>query len=208
MTVKDNRYAVERGLHKDGENDASLYRNENEQIYADSARPPYPGTESAGPALYDLVDRTARALEVQSRLLRDAIPLLNRRIMVEYKTGQTDANGNADIVLYQIPAGMQFIVTRVNVEAAGFNAGTPFSAAGAWIALTRSQTFAVGTTLDFLPNPPNAGATPILPASISDGATEAGVFRGGEFAVLHIVGTATLANVDIWARLQGIQEPI
>lgn len=198
-----NQYAEERGLHEAHES----FREESRSVPLVLPHAPPPGEEVSGPALFELYRKTAHAVEVQNELLRAAIPLMDRRIIVEYKTGQTDANGNADIVIYQVPQGMQFITTRVNVEDATHTPASPYTNAAGWIALIRGQAFAPGCIVDFIPNPPLTNG-PILPASITDGATEAGVFRGGEFVTLHVAGAAALATTDIWVRLQGIQEPI
>ncbi len=184
------------------------FRDQNRPVAPAYERAPEPGPEVAGPAMFNLVQETRRALDVQSRLIVRAIPLLNNRIIVERHSVETDANGNADLVLYRVPQGMQFVVTRLIVENATNNAGTPFSAAGAWIALILGDRYQPGSIRDFAPNPANAGATPLLPWVFSDGNEEASVFRGGETVGLHIVGTATLANQDIWATLQGHEFPV
>lgn len=155
--------------------------------------------------MFDLVEQTRRSVEVQNRLLRSAIPLLDRRIVINYANGQTDGSGILNLVLYRVPQGMQFITTRVNVEAAGFTPATPYTNATGWIGLMRSDRFVIGSLVDFVPNPPLATA-PILPASITDGASEAAVFRGGEIIGLTIASGP--ATTDIWVRLQGIEEPV
>ena len=198
---EDNRYAHEQGQHKDG----SIYRDEDRQISVPSPSAPEPGIESAGPLLFDLVAKTQRSLEVQAQLLKEAIPLLNKRTKIEFGSGQTDGAGLLDLVIYRVPPGFQFIVTRLNVEAFGFSPAVPYTNAAGWIALMRSDKFAIGTMVDFLPNPPVANGA-ILPASITDGVTEAGVFRGGESIGFHI--NAGPATTDIFVRLQGIEEPL
>jgi len=181
------------------------FREETFPVETPFHHAPPPGQESAGPSMFDLVERTRESIRVQNDLLRAAIPLLNKRIVVSYVTGQTDASGNLDLVLYRVPQGMQFITTRVNVEATGFTPATPYTNAAGWLGLMKSDKFQQGTLIDFLPNPPVANGA-ILPASITDGATEAGVFRGGESIGLHIAtGPAT---ADIWVRFQGIEEPL
>lgn len=181
------------------------FREQTRRVETPSRLAPEPGIESAGPAMFDLVKETRRSLDVQNQLLRAAIPLMDRRIVVNYVNAQTDGSGNLDVVVYRVPQGMQFITTRVNIEAVGFTPAAPYSNAAGWIGLMRSPIFGVGTLVDFIPNPPLSNG-PILPASITDGATEAGVFRGGETVGLHIAtGPAT---TDIYVRIQGIEEPI
>src|SRR5215472_5353607 len=108
-----NRYALERGQHEQNENG---FRNEDRNVSADSATPPYPGSESAGPALYDLINRTSHALLVQEKLIKEAIPHLTARQVIESVSGITDANGNLDLRIFVVPSGFKLQVTRVNVE--------------------------------------------------------------------------------------------
>ena len=181
------------------------FREESREVAPTPSPRPNPGEESIGPALFDLLVRTHRSIDVQAELLKAAIPLLNRRTIVEIVNGNTDASGNMDLVLYRVPQGMQFIVTRVNIENGGNSPASPYTNAAGWIGLMRADKFVKGTLVDFLPNPPVSNGA-ILPASITDGATEAGLFRGGEIIGLHI--DTGPANNDIWVRLQGIQEPV
>ncbi|MFI5419572.1 MAG: hypothetical protein ACHQ1H_01250 [Nitrososphaerales archaeon] len=190
------------------QNVPNRYREQNSEVATPSRSAPEPGIESVGPAMIHLVEETHRAMAVQSQLILKAIPLLNNRLIVEKHAGQTDGAGNLDLVLYRVPQGFQFVTTRVTIEDATHNAGTPFSAAGAWIALISGDKFAAGSMRDMAPNPGNAGASPIIPFIFSDGSSEASIFRGGETVSLHVVGTATLANVDIFASLQGQLIPI
>ncbi len=181
------------------------FREEMKRVETPSRLAPEPGAESAGPAMFDLVKQTNRSIEVQNQLLRAAIPLMDKRIVINYATGQTDGSGVLDLVLYRVPQGMQFITTRLNIEAVGFTPATPYTNAAGWIALMKADKFVVGSMIDFLPNPPVASGA-ILPASITDGATEAGVFRGGEVIGFHIAGGP--ATTDIYCRVQGIEEPL
>lgn len=200
----DNLYADQRGLHHpvDG------FRLQDKEVITPSRPAPEPGAESVGPAMIHLVEETRRAMAVQSQLILKAVPLLNNRMIVEKHAGQTDAAGNLDLVLYRVPQGYQFLTTRVTIEDATHTPGAPFSAAGAWIALISGDKFAAGSMRDMAPNPGNAGASPIIPFIFSDGSSEASIFRGGEIISLHVVGTATLANTDIFVSLQGQTIPI
>lgn len=167
-----------------------------------------PGEEAIGPLMFNLVEESRRAREVHDKLLQAAIPLLDQRIIVERHAGNTDANGNLDLPLYRVPQGYQLVVTRCIIEDATHTPGAPFSAAGAWIALIDGDRFQPGSVKDFLPNPGNAAAVPLIPGLFSDGNTEAAVFRGGQIVSLHVVGTVTLANVDIFCTLQGHEIPL
>lgn len=180
-----------------------LFRDQNVPIPPHYEMPPEPGVESAGPALVNLVAKTHHAIDVQSRLILKAIPLLNSRTIIERVAGTTDANGNLDVILFRVPQGFQFFSQRIIVEDATHTPGAPFSAAGAWLGIISGDRFQPGSLKDMVPNPGNAGATPLIPAIFSDGNEEQALWRGGEQIGLHVVGTATLANVDIFATIQG-----
>lgn len=167
--------------------------------------PPEPGTEVAGPAMFDLVREIKHAQMVGQQLLKQADSLLDTRTIVQTANGTTTAAGLLDLLLYTVPGGFEFVVTRVNVEAVGFTPAVPYTNAAGWIALCRGDSFAVGSMLDFLPNPPLASG-PILPAVMSDGGEQAGAIRGGEKVSLHIQSGP--ATVDIYVRLQGIQKAV
>lgn len=183
------------------EKEQSTFRDADRQVIPAVERPPVPGEESVGPALYDLVRETRRAYEANSELLREAIHAGHKRNVIEATSGETDANGNLDLRLFQVPQGHHFTVTRVNVEAGLFTPASPFSAATAWIALIRGALFAQGSILDF--GPPASGGV-ILPSIFSTSDSHAPALNGGEILSLHIVGSITLANTGIWARCQGI----
>jgi len=190
---------------RDGEGDRSQFRNEDTQVDPKVLTPPYPGSESVGPALYDLVMRTNRALDVQGELLHEAIIAGKRRKVIENVTGETDGSGNLDLKIFQVPQGYNFTATRVNVEAAGFTPASPFSNAAAWIALIRGTSFTVGSLLDFGPATPGSA---IIPSIFSTSDNHAPTLNGGEILTLHIVGAAGLANQDIWCRCQGWLVPL
>jgi hypothetical protein len=183
----------------------SQYRDEEGQVTPKVLTPPPPGSESVGPALYDLVMRTNRALDVQGELLHEAIIAGKRRKVIENVTGQTDNNGNLDLKIFQVPQGYNFSAVRVNVEAAGFTPASPFSSAAAWIALIRGTAFTVGSILDFGPATPGSA---IIPCIFSTSDNHAPALNGGEILGLHITGAAGLANQDIWCRCQGWLVPL
>jgi hypothetical protein len=190
----------------DGENDKSDFRNENNQLGPGATpNPPIPGWESVGPAMQEFIARTNRALEVQGRLLQAAIPLMDKRIVVDYATGTTDGSGNLDLVIYRVPVGFQFITTRVNVEDGTHTPGAGFTGATSWIGLMRGDKWMPGSLVDFWPVPA-AGNAVIIPIQFTDGSSEAAVFRGGETIGLHIA-TGPVSS-DIWVRIQGLMEPI
>ena len=186
----------------------NLFRERSRPVSPAYETPPEPDPHSAGPAMFNLVQETRRALDVQSQLIIKAIPLLNNRTVTERVAGQTDANGNLDIPLYRVPQGFQFYTQRITVEDSTHTPGAPFSAAGAWLGIIVGDKFQPGSLKDMAPNPGNAGATPLIPFIFSDGNEEQALFRGGEIISLHVVGTVTLATVDIFATIQGKLFPL
>lgn len=182
------------------------FREETREVPMTLGKPlPNPGEESVGPGLFDLVVRTHRSIEVQSELLRAAMPLLNKRIVVESSTGQTDGSGNVVIPLYRVPQGMQLVITRVNFDDGVSTPAVPFTFATGFVELITAEAYAPGTIVDFLPNPPVASG-PIFPGQFTDGSDEASVIRGGQVISLNVFHGPI--NRDIWCRLQGFEEPI
>lgn len=165
--------------------------------------PPYPGSESAGPALFDLIRETRRAAEVSRFLVQEASSLLARRRVVEKGQANADAAGNLDVVMYSVPAGFELEVSRVVVESANSSPAGGYTNAAAWIAVIQGDRFALGSILDFLPNLPTAAGGFILPAQFGSFNDEVGYVRGPNTVGLHITGGAPLANVMISFRLQG-----
>lgn len=183
------------------------FRNKDVPVAPHFDEVPEPGRESVGPAMFNLVQETVRALDIQSQLITKAIPLLTNRIIIEKHAVNLDANGNADYKLYQVQQGYQFIMTRCIVEDAAHNPGTPFSVAAAWHAIIEGDKYQPGSIRDFAPNPP-ASNVPLLPWIYSDGNEESAVFRGGQIVGIHLALTAGMANADIWVSLQGHLSPV
>lgn len=130
---------------------------------------------------------------------------------IQQVSANTDGSGNLDLLIFQVPMGYELTVTRVNLEAingstgASFTPAAPFSAATAWLALYRGERFQFGSVLDF--GPPSAGGT-IFPSVFTDSDTQAIRLRGGEFLSLHVVGSGTLANAPVAARMQGLLQEL
>jgi hypothetical protein len=182
-----------------------VFRDENIGVTVDNNRAPNPGQELVGPAMFQFIERTNRAILVQEELIKAAIPYLHDQRITEGATGQTDGSGNLDLKLYVVPQGYKFTATRVNLEAVGFTPASPFSAATAWVALIRGTQFAAGSILDF---GPSASGGIIFPSIFSTSDSHAPFLRGGEILSVHVVGSVTLANTDIYARVQGELKPI
>lgn len=177
----------------------------NDFVAGTVLQPPEPGAEVAGPPMFDLVREIRQAQIVGEQLLKQADSLFDRRVVIQTANGTTTGAGILDLLLYNVPQGFEFTITRVNVEAVGFSPAVPYTNAAGWIAVCRGDRFAVGSILDFLPNPPVASGA-ILPALFTDGANQAGIIRGGEKVSLHIeTGPAT---TDVYVRLQGWQKPV
>lgn len=180
-------------------------RNTDTERAADVVGPPAPGSESAGPGMFDLVRETKHAQHVASVLMEQASQMLRQRTITEKVTGVTDGAGLLDMVVYQVPMGFEVIVTRLNVEAVGFTPAVPYTNAAGWLALIEGARFGVGSMIDFIPNPP-AASGPILPAVITDGAAAAGYFRGGQIISLHL--NAGPATTQVLCRMQGLQRAV
>lgn len=175
--------------------------------HVDSSDAPPPGTESVGPTMFDLVRDLTRAEAVNNVLMEQASRLLKTRTIVERTQGTTDGSGVADFPIYQVPNGYEVVVTRLNIDAVGFTPASPYTNAAGFLALYSGQKFSIngGQIVDFLPNPPVASGA-ILPASITNGVDQAGIFRGGEVISLRIQGGPV--TIPVWVRLQGIQRVI
>jgi hypothetical protein len=130
----------------------------------------------------------------QANVAKKELPIVNAL------GGETDGQGNLDLLLFEVPQGYVFQAGRVNLEAVGFSPASPYSNSSAWVALIRGARFATGSILDF--GPPASGGT-IFPSIFSTGTSHAPQLYGGEILTLHVVGAAGLANTGITARLQG-----
>lgn len=199
MSIKHDEFQGRRlGLQSGRETDA--------REAATVVEPPEPGSESVGPGMFDLVRELRRTSEVNRYLMEQAKGLNEDKPIVAKGNGTTTATGLLDLPIYLVPSGYELVVTRWNVEAVGFSPAAPYSNAAGFLALFAGLQFptalqGVGSMVDFLPNPPASGGA-ILPASVTDGATQAGLFRGGEQVSLHV--QTGPASTDIYMRLQGI----
>lgn len=165
--------------------------------------PPFPGSESVGPALFDLVRETRRAAEASRFLVQEAATLLQKRRIVEKGQATVDAAGNLDQVMYQVPVGFELLLERVIVESSNASPAVGYTNAAAWIAVIVGDKFGLGSILEFAPNPPVAAGGFILPWMFGQGSDEIGCIRGPQNIGLHITGGAPLASVMISFRLLG-----
>lgn len=166
-------------------------------------QPPFPGDESAGPALFDLIRETRRAAEASRFLVTEASALLQRRRVVEKGQATVDAAGNLDVVMYQVPVGFELMLTRVVVESGNSSPAGGYTNAAAWIAVIVGDKFGLGSILEFAPNPPTAAGGFILPWMFGQGSDDIGFIRGPQNVGLHITGGVALASVMISFRLHG-----
>lgn len=140
---------------------------------------------------------TATPDEVRE-LLHGLVP--ERPIDVRVPISQkADANGNALIEVYTVPLGRVVTVTRVVVEADGFNPASPYQNAGGYLQVRRQG----GQTTDFV----SLAAPGGLPAISTDSDSAGGRYVNGEVIEVNIVGGAPLANVNLHVYLQGREEP-
>lgn len=127
---------------------------------------PHPGGEVAGPALTDLVITMRRAAEGMEQLFRQARMEAMFRFQRGVAQGQTDANGDALLHLFEVPQGATGYLTMVTLELAGADPANPVTGANPWHAIyaaqgTRSSRLAdiiqVGGLVDFLLTDATAG---------------------------------------------------
>jgi len=112
--------------------------------------------------------------------------------------GVTNAAGNGNTPIYQVPLGMQFNLHRLLVEADGFTPGAPYNAAAGWIDVLRGD-----ERVDFLPLAVGSGA---IPALVTYGTADAIRFRNGEVVAIALFGGP--ASTGFIGRAQGTLQPI
>lgn len=197
--IKEPGDAYERSQVGGADNFENPVRHEGAYV----GTPDFPGIESAGPSLFDLIRETTRAAEVSRYLVTEAASLLQKRRVVEKGQSTTDAAGNLDVVMYQVPVGFELELKRVVVESANSSPAGGYTNAAAWIAVIVGDRFGLGSILEFAPNPPTAAGGFILPWMFGQGNDDIGVIRGPQNIGLHITGGVALATVMVSFRLQG-----
>lgn len=129
--------------------------------------------------------------------------LIGRRPPDDLQTGaqgQTTAGGALTAVVYVVPAGKRFVLTRTIVEAAGYTPAAPYNAPGAYLRITRN-----GQTVDFLSLVAGSGGS--LPAISTDSDDSGPVFKNGDELAVELVGGP--ATTDILVSIRGIlREPL
>lgn len=112
-------------------------------------------------------------------------------------SGQTSAGGvfpGEGLVVYRVPQGMAFKLTRLYVRNDGNTFGNPFTGAGAALLLQRND-----VEVDGAPLFPGSGGS--LPAVLTDSETQANHFVNGEAVVVQFIAGPASQNVVV--RFQG-----
>lgn len=161
---------------------------------------PAPGAESVGPPLTPLVSPAAWAADVAERLHRIAAFDLLRRTQLIGASGNTDANGDAAVHLFTVPAGSHAYLTWLCVDMPGVTATAPDTSASLWHGIygaqsgivTLAQLLQAGQQLDSIPNTPGTDAQ--IPFTYLYGGLEAAPTLSGPMAFYLAVDAATAAR--------------
>lgn len=129
-------------------------------------RPPAPGTESAGPALTELVVEFRRTTQALEQLTRQARLDAQLRLATGVVTGNTDANGDAALRLFEVPAGATGSLMLLALDEGGVTPAAPDTAGTLWHAIyagpqgasSAAQIISIGNMLDCQPLTPAADA--------------------------------------------------
>lgn len=125
-------------------------------------RAPAPGEEAAGPPLTHLVVDLRRAVDALEALYRRARQEAQVRYVTGRAGGQTDANGDAAIFLFEVPQGATGYLVHCALDEDGVTPANPDTSLNLWHAIyagsgkdqTRAQVVAVGSLLDCTPQSP------------------------------------------------------
>lgn len=122
--------------------------------------PPAPGEESAGPPLTEMVALLGRTVAGLDALYRQARQEAVKREYHGVASGQTDANGDLAVRLYEVPQGATGKLLYATFDLAGVTPASPMTAATLWHGIyaapagasTLAQVVAVGAMLDCQPD--------------------------------------------------------
>jgi hypothetical protein len=109
-----------------------------------------------------------------------------------------DANGNGTVELYKVPAGMEFALHRIIIDADGITPAAPFTNPAGFAEILRG-----GAMFGFVSFAPAAGGLPAVNTWGSDNAIR---YRNDEVVEVSIVGGP--ANGTIIIRAQGTLSPL
>lgn len=119
-------------------------------------------------------------------------------------SGVADANGNAVITIYQVPAGMEFRPHVLNVEADGFTPATPFQGAGAyWQLRVSGRVIDEGSLVAGAP----ANIATQIPFTRNYGAMQGGIAVNQETLELNLVLGVGNAGQKVRALINGTLLP-
>jgi len=137
--------------------------------------------------------------ELAEELARTFTPEAELPVIVRpEEEGETTAAGAVTIDVYTVPAGYDFSLTRLIIEAAGFTPAAPFTGAGAYIAVRRSSVLIDFASLIAV-EPSGGGKS--LPALFTYSVTSGFSLRNKE--VLQVELVAGPASTRILARAEG-----
>lgn len=130
------------------------------------ARPPAPGSESAGPALADMVGELARTRQALEQLTREARRESRQRYVSGIATIDLDSNGDGAVLLLEVPQGATGHLCWATFDIRGATPAAPVTGADLWLAiyagsggtLTAAQVAVTGALLDCEPNSVAAAA--------------------------------------------------
>lgn len=108
----------------------------------------------------------------------------------------TDASGNVTVIVWNVPAAMEFRLTRVHVADDAHDYTSPFNAAGAAVKVLRNDVPVDGRTLDSA----KAGFAS-LPADLNWSESQAPHYSNGDQVAVQLV--AAPASTGITVRIQG-----
>lgn len=127
-----------------------------------------------------------------------------RKVLAEYQQmlrirgseqAATDANGNAALTVYQVPAGMRFALARVLVELDGFTPAVPYDNPASYVELHRND-----HRVEFF----NVGET--IPYSWTEGGRAAPVFLNHEKVIVRLFAGPAATNFQ--ASIEGDLYPL
>lgn len=121
---------------------------------------------------------------------------------------KTDANGNAEFVVYENSTGRDIAVSRLQLWADGFDPGNKYTAGGTtWCGIFSALGGNPTTLKDFFPK---TSATQLFPTLQSYGEHAAPRFKRGENVVFRIfngpASTNITVKIDGWLKPAGANE--
>lgn len=154
--------------------------------YAASRRPEGLAGGSEGPPLTDLV-APLRAIEQGITAALDRMAVTEKRLEASSTaaTVQLDSNGDTPAVgatILEVRQGRAVRLTRLTIDADGYDPGAPYSQALSYVRLYRNAV-AVGNLLDF---GPAAAGGPWLPGLFEMELSQSPLLRSGERYVLDV----------------------